>query len=68
MPVARARIHVDGQRRESLMALRDLALSVETRIRDCQPSEALRAWGSCIAGQLNLWRSEMARELLEDGE
>jgi hypothetical protein len=66
--IAKATIHVRSQRRENLEALRSLALSVETRIRDCRPSEAMRTWGGCVASDLNLWRMEMERELLEDGE
>ena len=68
MTQAIVRIHQPTDRRENLEALRSLALSVETRIRDCRPSEAMRTWGGCVASDLNLWRMEMERELLEDGE
>jgi hypothetical protein len=68
MAVNCGRVFVPSQRRESLMALRDLARSVEDRISECRPEDALREWGHCVAGNLNLWISAMEQKISEDGE
>jgi hypothetical protein len=68
MSVARASIHVQSDRRYAIQALRDLARSVEDRISECRPEDALREWGHCVAGNLNLWIGAMEQKISGDGE
>jgi len=66
--IAKATTRTRSDRRYAIQALRDLARSVEDRISECRPEDALREWGHCVAGNLNLWIGAMEQKISGDGE
>lgn len=68
MSITEVTIHTPTDRRYAIQALRDLALSIEDRIRECRSEGAMREWGRCVAGNLNLWIGEMELIISRAGE